>query len=223
MKKRVLILGGGGNASVIAYAIIDAAKRGLSDLEFVGYLNDRDNVTEIEGYPVIGGLKDVDALLKDGFYFINAIGKIGLQDERIKLIEDLKIPDNRYATFVHPTAYVAPTVRLGPGCVVMPNVSISPGTVIGKCTRIMINAVIGHNNSIGDYCFFAAASCTGAHLKIGNGVFVSLNATIREFLSLGDFSTVGMGAVLTKSIGSKEIWVGNPAKLLRKGFEDATR
>src|SRR5690554_6877188 len=216
MNKKVLIMGGGGNASVIAFAMIHAFQQGKSDLEFCGYVNDRDNVTEIEGYPVKGGLSDIPQLIKEDFYFINAIGKIGFQKERIELLESLSIPDERYVTFIHPSAYVAPNVKLGVGCVVMPNVSISPGTVLGKCCRIMINAIIGHNNTIGDYCFFAASSCTGSYLKIGQGVFVSLNATVREFLTLGDYSTVGMGAVLTKNIGINEIWIGNPAKLFHK-------
>ena len=209
-------MGGGGNASVIAFAMIHAFQQGKSDLEFHGYINDRDNVTEIEGHPVIGGLKDIPELIEQDYYFINAIGKIGFQKERIELLESLNIPDERYVTFIHPSAYVAPNVKLGVGCVVLPNVSISPGTVLGKCCRVMINAIIGHNNVIGDYCFFAASSCTGAYLTIGDGVFVSLNATVRENLTLKDYSTVGMGAVLTKNIEEGEIWIGNPAKLFSK-------
>ncbi len=211
--KKVLILGGGGNASVIAFAMIDASNRGDRKLEFAGYINDRDNVSQIEGYPVLGGLKDIAGLIAQDYYFINAIGKIGFQSERIALLESLNIPDERWVTFIHPSAYVAPNVEFGQGCVVMPNASLSPGTKFGKCCRVMIGAVVGHNNLIGDYCFFAGASCTGAYLKIGTGVFVSSNATFREFLSIGDYSTVGMGAVLTKNVGQNEIWIGNPAKL----------
>ncbi|HOU01727.1 MAG TPA: NeuD/PglB/VioB family sugar acetyltransferase [Bacteroidales bacterium] len=214
--KKVLILGGGGNASVIGYALLDAFNKGHRELEFSGYINDRDNVNEIEGYPVLGGLKDIPELLKRDYYFINAIGKIGVQKERITQIESLRIPDNRFVTFIHPSAYVAPNVKLGCGCVIMPNVSISPGTSLGKCCRVMIGAVIGHNNIIGQYCFFAAASCTGAYISIGDGVFISLNATLREFIKIGNYSTVGMGAVLLNSIGENEIWVGNPAKILNK-------
>ena len=214
--KKVLILGGGGNASVIGYAMVDAFNNGYSELEFSGYINDRDKVNEIEAYPVLGGLKDIPELIKRDYYFINAIGKIGVQQERIALIESLKIPDDRFVTFIHPSAYVAPNVKLGCGCVIMPNFSISPGTCLGKCCRVMIGAVIGHNNIIGQYCFFAAASCTGAYISIGDGVFISLNATLREFIKIGNYSTVGMGAVLLNSIGENEIWVGNPAKVLNK-------
>jgi sugar O-acyltransferase (sialic acid O-acetyltransferase NeuD family) len=212
--KKVIIMGGGGNASVVGYAMLDVFHHGNTDLEFVGYLNDRDNVSEIEGYPVIGGLRDIEALIKKNYYFINTIGKIGFMKDRIDLLESLPIPDDRYVTFVHPTAYVAPNVELGVGCIIMPNVSISPGTKLGKCCRVMTNAFIGHNNVIGNYCFFAASSCTGSRLGIGNGVFVSLNATVRERLTIDDFSTVGMGAVLLSNVGKSEIWVGNPARKL---------
>lgn len=213
--KKVLILGGGGNASVIAFGLIDAYSRGFRENEFIGYINDRDQVSEIEGYPVVGGLKDIPRLIKEDYYFINAIGKIDFQQERISMIEDLEIPDDRWITFIHPDAYVAPTVKLGVGSVVLANASISPGTVLGKSCRVMIGAVIGHNNKIGNYCFFAASSCTGAYLNIGDGVFISLNATVKEFLTIGNFSTIGMGAVLLKNVGDNEVWVGNPAKLLR--------
>jgi acetyltransferase-like isoleucine patch superfamily enzyme len=55
----------------------------------------------------------------------------------------------------------------------------------------------------------------GSFLNIGKGVHVGLNATIREHLTIGDFATVGMGAVLTKDVGAEEIWAGNPARFLR--------
>ena len=38
---------------------------------------------------------------------------------------------------------------------------------------------------------------------------------MRENLTIGDCATIGMGAVLTKNVGEKEIWAGNPAKFLR--------
>jgi len=166
--KKVLILGGLGNATVIAHAIVDANQRGYKELSCVGLVNDRDGVKDIEGFPILGGLKDISRLIDDGYYFINTIFKIGGQRERLTLFKNINIPDNRLATFIHPMAYVAPTVKLGNGCVIMPNVSISPGTILGKGCRVMVGSTIGHNNIIGDYCFFAANSCTGAFLKLGD-------------------------------------------------------
>ena len=216
MTKKIIILGGLGNGSVIANAIADANIRGNMQWEFSGYLNDRiKKGDKIENYPVLGSTKDSGKFIDDGYYFINTIFRIEGQTERIQMFENLKIPDERLATFIHPLSYIAPNVRLGHGTVVMPNVSISSGSVFGKGNIIMVGATIGHDNQIGNYCHFAAQCCIGAYTKIGDGVHIGLNATTREDITIGNNSTLGMGSVLTKSIGENEIWVGNPARFLR--------
>lgn len=217
MSKRVLILGGEGNGGVIANAIQDANNRGFDEWICDGYLNDRYPIgTEIDSFRVCGSLQDVHKFLEKGYYFINAILRIDNQCERINMINELGIPDSRWATFIHPTAYIAPNTQLGPGCVVMPLVAISSNTKFGKGCIVMVAATVGHDNEIGDYCHIAAQACVGACLKIGMGVHIGLNSTIRENLVIGDYATLGMGAVLTKNIGMKEIWAGVPAKFLRK-------
>ncbi len=214
--KKVIIMGGLGNGSVIAHAMADAFARGNRDMVCSGFLNDRDDANFIEGFPVLGGFKDIPRLLSEGFYFINTIFKPDEQEDRIALFEKCGIPDERLAVFVHPMSYIAPYVELAPGCVIMPNVSISSGTRFGRGCRVMVGATIGHNSVFDDYCFFAANCCTGAYLKLGRGVTVSLNSTIREYVEIGNYSTVAMGAVVLKNIGENEIWAGNPAKLLKR-------
>lgn len=215
--KKVIILGGLGNGSVIANAMIEARQRGYGEYEFAGYLNDREKErNSIEGLPVFGKLSEVQQFIKNGFYFINTIYRIDGQKERIRLFENLKIPDSRLATFIHPSAYIAPNVKIGKGTVIMPNVSISSGAIIGKCNLIMVGASIGHNNNIKNYCHFAAQSCTGSLVEIEDGVHLGLNSTVRENLRIGKYSTLGMGSVLLKNIGNEEIWAGNPAKFIRR-------
>ncbi|MFC1897961.1 hypothetical protein ACFLYJ_00150 [Candidatus Cloacimonadota bacterium] len=215
--KKVIILGGLGNGSVIANAIIDANKRGFEELEFTGYLNDREKTgSKIEGLPVLGKLSDATEFLKKGFLFINTIYRIDGQQERIELFNNLNIPDSALAVFVHSLAYVAPNVQLSPGCVVMPNAAISPGTKFGKCCLIMPGATIGHNNIIADHCHFAAQSCTSSLVNISEGVHIGLKACVRESITIGKNSTLGMGSVLLQNIGDGEIWAGNPARFIRK-------
>ncbi len=205
-----------GNGSVIAAAIDETETAGASDWSVAGYLNDRLLPgSDLEGHPVLGGLEDIDGFLDQGYYFIYTIYRIDGQDRRLALFDQLAIPDDRLATFIHPRAYVAGNAKIGPGCVIMPNASVSPGVALGRCGLAMVNATIGHNCAIGDHAHFAAGSNLGAYLKIGRGVHIGLNATVRENLTLGDGSTLGMGAVLLNDVKSGEIWAGNPARLLR--------
>lgn len=214
--KKVIIIGGLGNGSVIAAALDDAARRGAQDWVMAGYLNDRLKSGDIlEGHPVLGGLEQTQIFIRNGYYFIYTIYRIDGQDRRVDLFYKLGIPDEQLATFIHPAAYVAPNADIGPGCIVMPHASISSGAKLGRCSLVMVNAIIGHNSDIGEFCHIAAQSCISSFVRLGRGVHVGLNATIREGLILGDFSTVAMGAVLLDDIGKYEIWAGIPAKRLR--------
>ena len=213
---KVAILGGLGNGAVVAAAIEHARRMNATDLEVAGFLNDRAEIgSMIDMFPVIGKVSDAKRLLDEGYWFINTILRIDGNKERIAMFENLGIPDDRLVTFVHPMAYVAPSVQLGAGCIIMPNVSMSPGTKLGKGCLMMAGAMMGHDNGVGDFCHIAAQAAVGSYLQIGKGVHIGLNATIRENLTIGDFATLGAGAVLTKNIGEKEIWAGNPAKFLR--------
>lgn len=217
MAKKLIVLGGIGNGSVIANAIVDANKRGDREWKFAGYLNDRIAVGgNIESYPVLGKLIDWIKFAKAGCFFVNTIYRIDGQQQRIEMFESLNIPDDKLATFVHPLTYIAPNAVLGPGTVVMPFAAISAATTIGKGCLVMVGATILHNTRIGKYCHFAAQACIGANMSIADGVHIGLNATTRENLSIGKNSTLGMGSVLTKDMGDNEIWVGNPAQFLRK-------
>jgi len=214
--QKVIILGGIGNGTVIAEAIADANKRGYDRLEMAGYLNDREETgSYIESYPVLGKVVDAPRLAKEGYKFINTIYRIDGQSERLDLFKSLGLSDGDLATFIHPTAYCAPSVVFEPGSVVMPYVMISAGARIGRGSLIMVGASIGHNTKLGPYSHVAAQAVVGAYIKTGTGVHIGLNATLRENLEIGDFATVGMGAVLTRNVGEKEIWAGNPAKFLR--------
>ena len=57
---------------------------------------------------------------------------------------------------------------------------------------------------------------------IGNDVWIATNAMIKAGLTIGDGAVIGMGAVVTKDVGPCEIWAGNPARLIRKRFDDET-
>ena len=215
MTNKVLIFGGIGAASTIAMAIIDANNNGYTELVFHGFINDKDALDKIDGYPIVGGFKDVPRLINEGYMFINTVYKIDGQRKRVALFEDLAIPDKQLATFIHPRAYVAPNVEIEKGCAVLPNANISSGAKIGRCVRIMTGAMIGHDCKIEDHAFFAANSCVGSHINFGTACYIGLNSTIGGKLLIGEYSVIGMGSVVTKNVKPYEIVGGNPSKHFR--------
>ncbi len=216
--QKIIIMGGVGNGTVIAQAILDANRRGFCDLEVEGYFSDRLEIgSDIEGYPVVAKTcrENVEKYTKMGYKFIYTIYRIDGQKERLQLFKDLGFNKDNLATFVHPLAYVAPDVQVEAGVVIMPYAMISSAAHIGLGTLIMTGATVGHNTEIGQCNHIASQAVVGAYIETGVGVHIGLNCCVREHLVIGNYATVGMGSVLTKNVGESEIWAGNPAKLLR--------
>jgi acetyltransferase EpsM len=215
--KKVIIIGGEGNGGVVASCIEDNRNR-FKDYEWevAGFLNDFERGKKINGYPVLGGTDDIEKFLQEDYYFSFAIHMIGRNVKSEEVYESMNIPEDRLATIVHKTAFIADNATLEPGVFVMSNSYIGPAAHIGKCCLIMANALIGHNTTVGHCCHFSAGSITSSYVKIGKFSDVTLGARVIEKVTMGDYAVAGASALVTKDISDFEIHVGTPAKFMKK-------
>lgn len=72
--------------------------------------------------------------------------------------------------------------------------------------------------TLGDY----GARDTVADLRIGNDVWIGLNAIIMPGLTIGDGAIVGAGAVVTRDVPPYTVVVGAPARMIRRRFDADT-
>jgi len=61
---------------------------------------------------------------------------------------------------------------------------------------------------------------TNGPVVIGNCVWIGGNVTIMSGVSISDGAIIAANATVTKDVGPYEIFGGNPAKVIRKRFED---
>ena len=120
---------------------------------------------------------------------------------------------------------------IGDGTFVGPFVEIQKGVKIGKRCRIQSHSFICELVTIGDECFISHGAMfindpflTGGPAgkpdlwratRLANRVSVGTNATILP-VTICDQVVIGAGAVVTKDITESGIYVGNPARLLRR-------
>jgi len=121
---------------------------------------------------------------------------------------------------------------IGDDVFIGPFVEIQKDVTIGKRCRIQSHAFICELVTIGDDCFISHGAMfindlfeTGGpakgrkdlwrSTKIGNNVSIGTNATILP-VTICDNVVIGAGSVVTKDITVPGIYVGNPARLLRK-------
>ena len=55
---------------------------------------------------------------------------------------------------------------------------------------------------------------------IGNDVWIGNRVMIKAGVTIADGAVIGMGSIVTKDIGPYEVWAGNPARFIRKRFDD---
>lgn len=88
-------------------------------------------------------------------------------------------------------------------------------TVVHKGVKINTLAHIAHNDSIGENTIITAPTHVCGSVNIGKGCHIS-GSIIRNQRSVGDYATVGLGAVVVKDVESRTVVIGNPAKPMNK-------
>lgn len=98
------------------------------------------------------------------------------------------------------------------------NVTIKPGVQIWDGVTIEDHVFIGPNVTFTND-IFPKSKNTDFKLEktlIKKGASIGANATILPGITIGENALIGAGSVVTKDVPANEIWVGNPAKFLKK-------
>ena len=98
------------------------------------------------------------------------------------------------------------------------NISRGSGgnTVIEDMVKIDALIYIGHDVHLHKNVEITAGAVVGGFVDAQEGAYIGINAVIRNRISLGAKSFVGMGATVTKSVADGITVVGNPAKPFEK-------
>lgn len=209
----IIVIGAVGTARNVCEQIIDARERYDYPVRKVFIVIDSFKKGElISGTKVIGSTSDISELLKDkNNKFIFCLHKPEKLKERYELAGNLNIPVESYISFIHPQAYIAPSVRMGYSNVIMSNTTIQSDIRLGNFNIINSNVTIEHETSLGDGNFIAANCCIGANVKTGNYNFLGLNSTVRENVNFGNNVFVGMNSLVLNDFSDIKIF-GQPAR-----------
>lgn len=112
-------------------------------------------------------------------------------------------------------------VVLGAGAILSPFVTLTSNIRIGCHFHANLYSYVAHDCVIGDFVTFAPSVKCNGNVVIEDHAYIGANAVIKQGqpgrpLVIGRGATVGMGAVVTKSVPAGTTVVGNPARLLTK-------
>ena len=131
---------------------------------------------------------------------------------RRRIAARLDLPEERYATVVHPTASVGRSCAVGRGTVLLAHVDVTADVVVGRFVAVMPQVVLTHDVRIGDWASLAAAVRVGGSCRVGQEVYLGSGACVREGVSIGRRAMIGMAAVVVDDVPAERLWYGSPAR-----------
>lgn len=87
------------------------------------------------------------------------------------------------------------------------------GVVIGETAEIGDNVLLFHQVTLGNSDFTASGK---RHPTIGNDVIIGAGAKILGPVTVGSYSLVGAGTIVTKDVPPYSVVVGNPGQVIKK-------
>lgn len=190
---------------------------GYKNIIFIGYGNQE---KEYFGYPLVeeGSLHE---LKSDNYVFI-----IGIGDNNIrKKIAD-KYQDLQYINIIHPSASFGDKqkskIEEKRGNIITAGVRMTNNIQLGNFGIFNLNCTVGHDCIIGDFVNISPGANISGNVRLSEGSYIGTNATIiqgksiMEKLTIGRYSIVGAGTVVTKPVPDNVIVVGTPAKQINE-------
>ena len=119
---------------------------------------------------------------------------------------------------INANVFIENDVIVGDNCTIKSGVQLWDGVILRD--RVFIGPNVTFTN---DYIPRSKRYPT-EYLKteVQEGASIGANATIIGGITIGKFALVGAGAVVTKSVGNYEVWIGNPAKQTGYVSEDGS-
>lgn len=179
----------------------------FSNYQFI-YFDDIANASKIKNaFP----FKDYLNQEHKEVFFLIALGYKHLEVKNNILGELIK-NNRKQFTFIHKTAIIDSTAKIGEGTVIYPNVVIDKNVQIGDAVLLNLSVTIAHDSVINDSCFIAPAAVMNGFSKIGKKCFIGSNGTIIDNVAIADDVTIGAGSVVISDITERGVYFGVPAR-----------
>jgi sugar O-acyltransferase (sialic acid O-acetyltransferase NeuD family) len=208
---RVVVYGSraDGHARVVIELLVSG-----DELEVVGLIDDypENAGRTIGGVRIVGQGGDLGRLADEGIEgVLLGFGAARGRKEVLAAVEGagLALP-----VLVHPTAHVASSADLQPGCQVLPGAIVGAGARIGRGALINSGAIVEHDVRLADAVVIDPGAVLTGRVTVGASTEVGSGAVVLPDVRIGARVVIGAGAVVTKHVPADTTVVGVPARPL---------
>lgn len=165
----------------------------------------------LRSYPVVP-FEDLESIYppSEYFFFVPMTG-VKMNTIRKKIYEEGKKKGYEFISYVSSKATTFGN-EIGENCFILEDNTIQPFTSIGDNVVLWSGNHIGHHGRIDSHVFFTSHVVMSGHCHIKERAWIGVNATIRDFTTVGEGCLIAMGSLITKSTEDGSFYLGTPAK-----------
>jgi acetyltransferase EpsM len=205
----LVLIGGGEHARVL----VEAARSRPELWKLTGFFDPRPvPETVAMGLAWLGDDERALATVRPDRLHVLAVGTTGVSPTREGIVTRYEAAGARFATLVHASAVVSPTVTLGEGAQVLAGAIVNTGARVGRHVLVNTGAVIEHDVRLGDFTQVAPAVAIGGGTVVGAACYLGLGCRLRDHVVIGDRALVAMGAVVVGPVAAGARVKGVPAR-----------
>lgn len=211
--KPLLIYGAGGFAREVL-ALVRDINRLEAQWEVVGFLSDDANSWGqlLNDVPILGGEAELGNYA-DG---VDVALGIGSPVAKRKVTERLRKHRVSWPSLTHPNVVMSSYVDVGEGVVITAGNVLTANIELGDFSMINLACTVGHDCVVGRYSTISPGVNVSGNVKVGDGCDIGTGSSFVQGVSLGEWSIVGAGAVVSKDLPSNCTAVGVPARVIKE-------
>jgi sugar O-acyltransferase (sialic acid O-acetyltransferase NeuD family) len=209
---RKVVLIGAGDQSREAIDVFAEANAAGAAWEVLGVLVEPGH--HPEGYepggtPILG---DIEWLA--GREDVEVICAVGAPELRRRLVQRAKQHGARFCTLIHPSAVVSENVLVGAGTLISAGCVVTCQARLGEHVHLQVHSSIHHDAVLGDFATLTPGVRVCGHVRVGEGAWFGVSASVVDRVEIGAWSRVGAGAVVLDDVPANATVVGQPARVV---------
>ena len=207
------VVGAGGFAREVRWILEEKIRSGESTATFGGYVvSDLSSLGPHDDASAVVG--DLDWLASVDEPFALALG-IGNPTVRLSIGDELsrRFPQAEWPLLAHPSVLLDwDSAKIGKGVILCAQAVGTVGVVLYDYVMVNLACTLGHEAHLGAGTVLNPTVNISGGVQTGKGVLCGAGSQILQYLTVGDGSTVGAGAVVTKDVPPNTTVVGVPAR-----------
>lgn len=196
MNKPLIMIGGGGHASVLADILLSQGSKILA----VSSPEPICNYSMLSDIKRLGSDEEVMSFSIDEVKLVNGIGPRPGVYLRMEIAQKFEDKGYQFESVVSDAATVSKFSKLDKGVQILHGAIVQCGVELGLHSVVNTRSSVDHGCVIGAHSHIAPNATICGEVVVGENVYVGAGATVIQNLSIGADVIIGAAAIVTKDI-----------------------